>query len=315
MVQALEDTCVVTKIRVRPQNKNAFADWQAKLNSKIAAFPGFASFEILSPSDPNNGDWGFVQRFYKVEDAIAWRESRERKDLLNELQTLSIVDGANAIHDEKGSFIEKGVVTEVFVTQVSPENKKVYQDWISKMHQVEAKFPGFRGVYVQSPGEGHGRNWITFLQFDSAENLDRWLTSPERQEVMEEGKSLIESIESHRVISPYAGWFSSIYKEGAIPAVWKQTMIILLVLYPIVMLELRFLNPRLIGLNPALSTFIGNAISVSLVSWPLVPIAIWFLGWWLAPAPGPKRMQATILGTLVVLGLYLIEIALFWKLL
>ena len=83
---------------------------------------------------------------------------------------------------------------------------------------------------VQSPQKGHGRNWITLLQFDFAEKLNDWLASPERQEVLKEGESLVESMESHRVISPYAGWFSSVYKkDGEIP-LWKQTMVVLLAL-------------------------------------------------------------------------------------
>ena len=91
-------------------------------------------------------------------------------------------------------------------------------------------------------------------------------------------------------------------------------MIVLLVLFPIVMLEIKFLSPLTSGLNPSLATFIGNAISVSLVSWPMIPIAIWFLEWWLSPQED-KRLQATLVGTGVVLLLYLLEIALLWRLL
>jgi uncharacterized protein len=124
---------------------------------------------------------------------------------------------------------------------------------------------------------------------------------------------LISSIESHRIYSPFAGWFKSLQETaGELPAAWKQTMIVLLVLYPIVMLELKYLNPFLTGLNPSLGMFIGNAISASLVSWPLVPIAIYFLKWWLVPKD-PHRLRDTLLGTVVVLVLYIIEVAVFWK--
>ena len=115
MSQALEDTYLITKIRVKPQKIHAFADWQARLNASIAAYPGFVSLEILSPTDQQNGDWGIVQRFYNVENASAWRASKDRKDLLEELQSLSIVEGTKAVRDEEGPFLEKGVVTEVFV--------------------------------------------------------------------------------------------------------------------------------------------------------------------------------------------------------
>jgi antibiotic biosynthesis monooxygenase (ABM) superfamily enzyme len=116
------------------------------------------------------------------------------------------------------------------------------------------------------------------------------------------------------MITPYAGWFSPIAKTGEIPAVWKQTMIVLLILFPIVMLELKYLSPWTSNLNPSLSTFIGNAISVSLIAWPMMPIAILFLGWWLSPK-GFDIRRATIIGTCLLILLYLVEIAIFWNLL
>lgn len=203
-------------------------------------------------------------------------------------------------------------VTEVFVTEVIPEKEVEYRQWLAKIHQVESRFPGFKGIYVGPPSQGK-KNWITLLQFDSVAHLDQWLTSAERKQVLEESKELVNSLESHRLISPYACWFKSVEPNPALlPAVWKQAMIVLLVLFPIVMLEFKLVNPRLTGLNISLATFIGNAISVSLVTWPMVPLAIAFLHWWLLPE-GKEALSKTILGCFVVIGLYLIEILVFWS--
>lgn len=305
-------TILTTNVRIPPNLKIDFADWQAQFNSVIAAFPGFVSLEISAQSTPT--EWLIVQRFYNAESVRAWRNSQEHKDLIEKLKILIPDMDSDAVQEiELEASNLQGGVTEVFVTEVNPEMDRTYREWIAKIHQAEAKFPGFRGVYVQSPSTGKSKNWITLLQFDTPENLDRWLSSPERQEVLNESKTLIASLESHRVISPYAGWFSSIAQMGELPPVWKQTMIVLLVLFPIVMLEIRFLNPLLTGLNSALATFIGNAISVTLISWPMVPIAIWFLGWWLTPKS--NKRSKTIVGTFLVVVLYLIEIALLWNLL
>ena len=307
------ETSVVNKIRIRKEMKAAFIDWQAKLNVVIAAFPGFVSLEmLLSPAD-GPLTWLIVERFNTTEDLLAWRSSSNRLQLFKEVKSL-IDDGANALYEVKSaSLVGHGGITEVFITQVNPKKEIAFQQWIAKIHQVEAKFPGFRGVYVQSPAQAHGKNWITLLQFDTQENLDRWVASPERAEVVHEGNELIASIETHRLISPYAGWFAAFANSVEPPAVWKQTMLVLLVLFPIVMLELTFLSPLLTDLPFPISTFIGNAISVSLVSWPTMPLAIYFLGWWLAPNPVRKRKE-TIKGALVVLACYIIEIAFLWNL-
>lgn len=282
---------------VRDEFKHEFADWQARFNMAIAAFPGFVSLEILSVDG-----WSLVQRFHNDEFLAKWKNSSERIALLDELKKFDVKETREIVTGISN-------VTEVFVTQVEPENVEAYQKWMSKIHQVEATFPGFKGVYVQSPSSTGGKNWITLLQFDTAENLDRWLTSPERAEVLEEAKSLIHSLDNHRLTSPFGSWFGSIAKEsGALPPVWKQTLIILLVLFPIVMLELMFLMPKLGSLPMAVSTFIGNAISVSLISWPCMPIAVFFLNWWLSPR---ADLKISIAGTFLIILFYILEIIIF----
>lgn len=205
-----------------------------------------------------------------------------------------------------------GGVTEVFVTQVSSDKEAAFKEWASKIHEVEAKFPGFQGMYLQAPEKGKSRNWLTFLKFDTAENLDRWLGSEERKAILRESSNVLEALDSHRLYSPYGGWFTSLSGDLKLPSVWKQTMIVLLVLFPIVMLEFKWLSPLTQKLDLSLATFIGNAISVSLVAWPMMPIAIWFLEWWLLPK-GSYINVKNILGVAVLLFAYLLEIVLFWK--
>lgn len=312
-MSATEKTSMITtKVYVPPEAVHRFADWQAKLNTVITAFPGFVSLEILFLKEQPRPIWTVVQRFNNNESTLDWRNSKQYKQLLEELKNLTANGDPTSVQvqelDSDVSHLQEGV-TEVFVTEVSPDKVAAYREWISKIHQVEATFPGFRGMYVQSPNQGR-RHWITFLQFDKPENLDRWISSPERQKILQESKSLIASLENHRIISPYAGWFSAAIQEGKVPPVWKQTMIILLVLFPIVMLELKYLSPLTAGLNSALATFISNAISVTLLAWPMLPIAISLLNWWLSPKEGEEQ-RITILGTILLLTLYVLEVVIF----
>lgn len=296
-------------VQIGPDSNTRFAEWQAKLHQLIAQSPGFISLEILSQTSP--ADWLIVQRFENSKSLEKWRQSESYHDLINELKTLATRELDGIKEGELDSKLLQGGITEVFVTQVDPKQNKAYQEWMAHIHQVEAGFPGFRGVYVQSPQANQGKNWITLLQFDTPENLDHWLTSVERQKVLKEAESFITSLESHRVISPYSGWFASLAKNGALPPVWKQTMVVLLILFPIVMGELKILSPWTVSLNPSLATFIGNAISVTLIAWPLMPIAIWLLGWWLSPKQVSYR--SLLMGTSLVVLLYLLEIAIFWN--
>lgn len=305
-----EQTILTTSVCIDPTKKDAFADWQARLNSSIIAIPYFVSLEITTPS-PQESFWLIVQRFQTASALRLWRSSQEYIALMEALQAFT-GDSGVAIRNMTSSAADaKSAVAEVFITRVCPDKILAYRNWTAKIHQIEAKFPGFRGVHVQSPGPGQ-ENWVTLLQFDTPEHLDSWLTSEERKEALKESAELISAFENHRVISPYSGWFAPFLKEaGELPSAWKQAMIVLLVLFPIVMLEFKFLSPYTSHLNPALGTFVGNAISVALLTWPLVPLAIVGLKWWLLPTGVHARYKGVV-GTLVVLLLYLLEIAIFW---
>jgi hypothetical protein len=58
--------------------------------------------------------------------------------------------------------------------------------------------------------------------------------------------------------------------------------------------------------------FISNAISVFLIGWPLMPLAIRGLGWWLQP-PAHSYRRDNLLGLLILASLFILEIAIFWN--
>lgn len=293
------------QVEVSPENKGDFVSWQGKFNNTIVSSPGFISLEFLLPSNLDK-HWLIIQRFASQESADSWRNSQGRLELINELKDKLGEENIQEIVSDETS-VREGI-TEVFVTQVSAQNEKMFQAWSAKIHQAEAKFPGFRGAYLQSPME-QGGHWITLLQFDTLENLNHWLNSSERYKLLKEADALGSTFESHRLISPFSGWFAGVPKKVPL---WKQTMLILLVLFPVVMLELKFLNPLLTGYKLPIVMFIGNALSVSLISYPLMPLAIKYLNWWVAPKGDQnQQMRITILGTLFILALYLFEVLFF----
>jgi antibiotic biosynthesis monooxygenase (ABM) superfamily enzyme len=83
-------------------------------------------------------------------------------------------------------------------------------------------------------------------------------------------------------------WFSQGANAGAAsPPGWKQNMLVLLQLYPVVFLfGLLVQGPVLTNMLHMpfwLSLFVSNVASVILLSW-LVPWTVARFGWWLRPA-------------------------------
>lgn len=201
-------------------------------------------------------------------------------------------------------------VTEIFITHVKPGFRPFYKEWALKIKEIEKTFPGYLGTDIQAPSSDEENTWVSVVHFDSEENLDRWLKSEPRQTIIEEAKQFVDNLETHRLIAnPYKSWFGNTPKKVSI--IIKETMLVLLVLFPIIMLEFKFLNPHLTSLNLSVATFIGNALSVSLISFPAMPVCLYFLGWWLNPDLEEKQPKKNLLGYSIVITLYLAAILFF----
>ena len=201
-------------------------------------------------------------------------------------------------------------VTEIFITHVKPGLNSFYKEWASRIQEIEKTFPGYLGTDIEAPKSNDNNIWVSVLHFDSEVNLDNWLKSEERQIIINESKQFVEEYETHHLTAnPYRSWFAGTPKK--ISVIIKETMLVLLVLFPIIMLEFKFLNPHFYHLNLSIATFIGNALSVSLISFPVMPICLYFLGWWLNPDLEEKQPSKNIFGFVVVIALYLVAILLF----
>jgi len=304
-------SAITTKVSLSDGEGGRFAHWQAAFTRAITGFPGFLSIEII-PAFPGASDWRIVQSFRTPQQLVSWRNAAERARLIAEIAPL--LAAGSRISDEEAApdFHSLNTVTEVITTDVKPGQDEAFRAWCEAIQACQGGFPGYAGTYVQAPSSDEQRYWTTLVRFATPRGLDAWLTSPERQALLRRSQP-IASWHSHRLPSPFAGWFPSGPDQPA-PPLWKQGMLVLLVLYPIVMLELRFLNPLLVALAPAPATFIGNAISVALVTWPLMPVTVFCMGWWLDPAPR-RPLRTTFFGLAVVVLLYALELLVLWKLL
>ncbi len=132
----------------------------------------------------------------------------------------------------------------------------------------------------------------------------------------QKSKAFIESEELMRLATAFPGWVPIDPMTGKGPPNWKTAMLVLLGLFPVVMLEMRFLSPILsaLGIHASLATFIGNSISVAVTSFFTMPWCVRWFGWWLFPEKGLEKRLTT--NGLAILGLlYAVEIIALWRLL
>jgi antibiotic biosynthesis monooxygenase (ABM) superfamily enzyme len=107
-------------------------------------------------------------------------------------------------------------------------------------------------------------------------------------------------------------WFE--VPGAAPPPWWKQNMVVLLVLYPLVFLLNEWLQKPILvgifGLPYWAFLFVNNAVSVVLLSL-ILPWVSRRLGWWLSPADHDGK--GDLAGALLVAAFYALWLIVFWR--
>jgi hypothetical protein len=302
------DTAILlAKFQLRPDAENPFAEWQARALTHAAGFEGFLNSEI-TPLGQGLA-WNVLLRFADSGHLEAWRKSETWQRLLEDAAPL--LAEKSSIEVEVKETESGGGVVEVIMTKVKAGQETAYREWEIKTQQAQSKFPGYRGSYVQPPVSGE-LGWTTLMRFDTVEQLEAWLKSPERAALLREAEPLVEYAHLQRMGTSFPGWFPTDPKTGKGPPNWKAGMLVLLGLFPIVMFETRFLK---LPVNPSLGMFIGNSISVAMTTYLTMPLFIKMLRWWLFPKSDASKLAVNAAGTALVFLLYAISVAALWHLL
>ena len=298
---------LVTQIRVLPDHTSACIDWQQRLREVVAHADGFLEQTLIPPAPPVQLDWVIVQRFDTTEAARAWLQSEERQKLVQEVQPLLV--GPTDVHlfDQDDPRVSTAPVSVVISTRVKPEQHDAFLQWQRRVAAVQAGFPGFQGYKLEPPLPGVQDDWVIVLRFDSDANLEAWLNSPQRRQLLDESAAFDAGTHMRKVRSGFDSWFLS--KGDAAqrpPPAWKQNMLVLLALYPVVFLFGAWVQTPLLldkGVPFWLALFIGNAVGVALLGWVAVPQVNRLFDWWLNP-PQHQHRSRDWAGAALVLLLY-----------
>ena len=179
---------------------------KAGTTQAVGAFPGFISSDIMPPNE--NGDaWTILLNFDTREHLSDWLHSDGRAKVMADLAPLMIGGdlGEMMQADSPDAAQPATTVTQVIFSRIKPGMEGKYREWAARMQQEQARYPGYRGMYLQPPGPG-GTHWITMLRFASAEQLNAWLAAPERAAMLEEARAFIEGEELMRLATIFPGW-------------------------------------------------------------------------------------------------------------
>ena len=299
--------------RVRAGKDADFVAWKTRHDSAICKFPGYISSDVMPGANGSN-EWTIVINFQSGDDCAAWRQSKQHAEIVAE--GVPVFEDGNfgevaQVHDAAST----ADVTEVIFSRIKPSMEDAYREWTTRIGAAQSRYPGYRGMFVQPPDE-KGGVWTTIIRFKSAPELETWMNAPERKSLLQESKDFIEHEQLTRLATAFPGWVPVDPTTGKGPPNWKTALLVLLGLFPVVMIELRFLNPVLsqFGLHASLGTFIGNALSVAATSFITMPLFVRWFGWWLFPAAA-RTWRVTSKGAVILIVLFTVEVVALWRLL
>jgi antibiotic biosynthesis monooxygenase (ABM) superfamily enzyme len=131
----------------------------------------------------------------------------------------------------------------VVIEYTVPKNKKsAFRSWHRRMVKETQKAEGFLRVdrYRPLAVEDRFLKWYMVLHFDRPEHLDQWFQSTDREALLEAGQNIFQSYKFKSFDTGLEGWFSSQASEefiGLGPPAWKEILVVVLGLYPIIMLQ------------------------------------------------------------------------------
>ena len=300
-------SALISKVNIDSSESGFVSDCLVEMMVLGADFPGFLSADMIPPSSENKNQWTLIQRFRDSSQLTNWRQSDDRNKLLAKVTSQSTNNNLQFSEEELLQHDQKGSASIAIVDEINPDLKESYKAWEIKIKSWQAKLPGYKGTFLQGPTDGTPGRWTTLLHFDRPEDLDNWYNADERKSLLPEAKQFIKSTNLRHLASSFPGWFP-VDEKGHDPARWKTTMLVLLSLYPIASLLIKYFRPLLNGLPIVWINLCSNIISVSVMGWIIMPIALKAFQFWLYPKSDSKSID--IKGFLIVLSLYLVETAL-----
>lgn len=267
-------TVIVARV-ARAGFEREFERWLRRITDTAARAPGHIGSDLQPPGPQHPDEWMIVYQFADQSLLDAWLESPVRAALLVEGSELT--DG-----DARVQRVAMGAgddpVTAVASFRVRAGHEEQFErDYDEVINSIES-FDGFLRAQLFPPVEGVQDDTVIVFSFQSREQLDVWLASEVRANVLARLDHHVDGERQVNVVGGFGGWFS--LGEASVKT-WKQASVVLLALYPTVLALNEILGWLIPDVPYLLAILIGNILSVALLSWVLMPRLTRLLDGWL----------------------------------
>ena len=272
---------VIVSRSVPPEHEDAFGVWVTSLITAAYRSPGYVSAGIERPNATHPGEWLVVYRFDSGPSLDAWLASELASDTRRALleEGRGLFDG-DAVEQIVAGVPEQDTVRVVSSYQirdgVDTEHILLHQRLLNELR----KFEGFIQRHLLDAVPGVQPETVVTLTFDSRDHLLVWIESGERQAALKELRMLTVGDLTTSILGGFAGWFPTGESGSGVPK-WKQAVVVFIALYPTVIFTSYLARWFWPDLNLLVAIFVGNVISIAILTWMLMPAVTSRLAGWL----------------------------------
>ncbi len=285
----------------RGADPEAFDSWVDDVRSAAEAAPGFVAFAASIRRDAPL-DWAVAVTFESEDLLHHWLDGETWKLLVRGAASRGFLRLSSDLVIIEGAVMPTGLA--IVSSSVSDGMEAEFQAAHVRLTTAASQFAGYEGTSVFPPG-ALGK-WMSLIRFRTEPQLSAWLQSPQRAEVLPPVRSsLTKDFSVFAQTTPFGTTVRNVDGKTEMTPSWKSAMLLLMVLYPLVMLQSRFVAPVIakMGAEPWLSVWLIQIFSVGLMNWWLMPTVASWCRRWLDPVDGASR-RISLRGAAVAVIVY-----------
>lgn len=175
---------------------------------------------------------------------------------------------------KSSSEVEQGA-TVIITHRVRPDQHRDYENWIEIIGSVCRNYPGHLDSQIIRPIAGLTTTYTIIIRFATCEQLQQWMGSRDRQQLIEQVRPLLADDDRFFVRSGLEFWFTPEGERVKMPIRWKQSLVTWSAIYPLVLVMPMLIRPLLDRLgvpnNAFLTTFFVTGTVVWLMTYVVMP--------------------------------------------
>jgi uncharacterized protein len=175
-----------------------------------------------------------------------------------------------------------GPVTTTVTRRIKPGHEAAYEQFLAGISGAAKAFPGYLGVEVFRPAPGQSNEYRTVYRFDSPNHLRGWLDSDERAAWLERAEPHVAGPMRTQFLTGLESWFTLAAQPGA-PPPYKMAVLTWVTIFPLITLVVIASAPLIGSLPLVLRLAVTTLVTVSLMTWIVMPRVTRLLHRWLYP--------------------------------